>query len=147
MAGFGSSSGFTLLVWLDTDTWRFQNMAEKQRDDKEREILEDVCTLLCGRWGMESTTLENSGKVYAFFSCPKFVVSSATLVRALGDLSDCVKFHRGGSADKPEFLIRYQQCLSKYHVPEKVSDAFSGGEYAENQLGHNWNANKRQRAK
>nr|QRK03700.1 nonstructural protein 3 [Chaphamaparvovirus galliform3] len=147
MAGFGASNGFTLLVWVDPDSWRLTNMEDQQRYNKKKEILEDVITLLCGRWGMEGTFMEHSGDLYAFFCCTKFVVSTATLVRAVGDLGSCVKFHRGGSADKPEFLIRYRECLRKYNVAEKVSDAFSGGEYAENAVGTSWNANKRQRAK
>ncbi|UOH27029.1 nonstructural protein 3 [Chaphamaparvovirus galliform5] len=147
MAGFGSSSGFTLLVWLDTDSWRLQNVAEEQRLDKEKEMLEDICTLLCGRWGMEGSVMEDSGHIYAFFSCAKFVVSTATLLRAVGDLADSVKLHRGSFGDKPEFLIRYRKCLLKYHVAEKVSDAFSGEGYEGSNAGNNWSVNKRQRTK
>ncbi|UOH27025.1 nonstructural protein 3 [Chaphamaparvovirus galliform4] len=147
MAGFGSSTGFTLLVWVDPESYRLQNLAEEQRIAKKKEMLEDTVTLLCGRWGMEGTCLEDRGDLYAFFSCSKFVVSSATIIRALGDLSSCVKFHRGGPADKAEFLIRYRQCLQKYNVQDKVSDAFSGGEYEGNSVGTNWNANKRPRTK
>nr|QMI57948.1 hypothetical protein [Wood duck chaphamaparvovirus] len=148
MAGFGASTGFTLLVWVDPESWRFEGLDEEQRLAKKAELLQDACTLLCGRWGMESSIMEHSGESYAFFSCPRFVVSSATLLRALGTLASCIKFHRGSPTDKPELLIAYRQCLLKYAVPDRVSEDSFGKEFGESQSGHTWgNVSKRPRTK
>lgn len=148
MAGFGSSSGFTLLAWVNPDTWRFEGLDEGQRKDKEQEMLQDCVTLLCGRWGMEATVIEDSGVPYAFFTCPRFVVSTATLLRALGGLAEGIKFHRGAPTDNYKLLIDYKKCLAKYGVPDKVSEDYSGGEYGASQSGASWGSGaKRPRAK
>lgn len=138
MASFGGSTGFTLLIWIDDDTWRLEGLVGQQRDDKKRELLQDAITLLCGRWGMEGTFMETGGNSYAFFTCSRFVISTATLTRALGNLAGAVKFHRGSPTDKPELLIAYKECLAKYEVPEKVSEGSFGEGYAESQSGATW---------
>ncbi|QMI57828.1 hypothetical protein [Chestnut teal chaphamaparvovirus 1] len=138
MAGFGSSNGFTLLAWVDPNTWRFEGMDEEQRNDREKELLDDCVTLLCGRWSMESSIVEDSGTPYAFFVCPRFVVSTATLSRALGDLAEAIKFHRGGPTDNYKLLINYKKCLVKYNVPEKVSEGSFGSDYGESQSAQAW---------
>nr|UQT67960.1 NS3 [Phasianus chaphamaparvovirus] len=147
MAAYGASTGFTLLVWIDPESWRLTNMDEEQRRATEKELLEDACTLLCGRWGMDSTIVDDSGDTYAFFSCPRFVVSSATLLRALGSLGDSVKFHRGAAGDNHKLLIRYRKCLSKYNVQDKVSEGSYSEGFEGNQSGPSWSANKRPRTK
>ncbi|UOH27041.1 nonstructural protein 3 [Galliform chaphamaparvovirus 8] len=147
MASFGNTNGFTLLVWVDPDSWRLQNLSDEQRNAKIREMVEDATVLLCGRWGMESTIMEVGENTYAFFCCTRFVVGTPTIIRALGSLADSIKFHRGGPTDKPELLIKYKECLQKYQVPEKVSNDYSSEEYGASQSGLNWNAAKRSRQK
>lgn len=87
---------------------------------------------------MEASIVEDSGTPYAFFTCPRFVVGNATLLRALGTLQEAVKFHRGGSTDNYQLLINYKKCLAKYDVPERVSEDFSGGESGASQSGLAW---------
>nr|WPV87702.1 nonstructural protein 3 NS3 [Chaphamaparvovirus anseriform 7] len=143
MATFGTSNGFTLLVWCDPESWRFEGLDQEQRSDKERELIQDAVTLLSGRWGMEGTIVEDSGVLYAFFVCPRFVVSTATIIRALGDLGGTIKIHRGTATDTAKLLIEYRKCLAKYNVPDKVSEGSFGEGYGENQSGTSWG--KRQR--
>lgn len=138
MAGFGSSTGFTLLVWINPDTWRLEGLDVEQRVDKTREMLQDVITLYGGRWGMEGTLVEDGGDLYAFFVCSRFVVSQATLLRALGTLSEAVKMHRGGPTDNHRLLIEYRKCLLKYDVQDKVTEDYSGEGYAASQSGQSW---------
>ncbi|QRK03684.1 nonstructural protein 3 [Duck-associated chapparvovirus 1] len=138
MAGFGGSSGFTLLVWCDRDSWRFEGMDSQQRHDTEKELLADVITLLCGRWGMEGSIVEDSGDTFAFFVCPRFVISTATLTRALGTLAGTMKFHRGSATDNWKLLVEYRKCLLKYDVPDKVSEGSFGEGFEGSQSGHAW---------
>lgn len=146
MAGIGGASGFTLLVWIDSDSWRLEGLEEEQRLARKTELLGDVVTLLCGRWGMEASTLEDSGEPYAFFVCPRFVVSTATISRALGDLAPHVKFHRGAATDKAQLLIEYKKCLAKWNVPDRVSEGSFGEESGASQYTSTWGpAGKRSR--
>lgn len=140
MAGVGRSNGFSLLVWVDPETWRYVGLDEEQRDAKELEIVEDVVTLFCGRWGMEGSIVEERGIRYAFFTCPNFVVGTQTLSRALGDLSDSVKYHRGSPSDTAKGLINYKLCLEKYNVPDKVSEGSFGEGSGDSQYTSAWGA-------
>lgn len=146
MASFGGSTGFSLLLWTDPESWRFVGLDEEQRMDKEKTFIEDAITLLSGRWGMEGTVMEDSGHLYGFLTCPRFVVSTATILRALGSLADTIKFHRGSSTDRGEALIRYKKCLDKYEVPEKVSSDTFGGDFGDQGSSSSWGqAGKRPR--
>lgn len=138
MAGFGASSGFTLLAWVNSDTWRLEGLDEDQRADKTKELLQDCITLFCGRWGMEGTLVEDGRDLYAFFSCPRFVVSSATLLRALGTLGEAIQFHRGAASDNHRLLIEYRKCLRKYDVADKVTEDFTGSGSEASQSGQFW---------
>nr|QMI57954.1 hypothetical protein [Wood duck chaphamaparvovirus] len=123
--GFGGS-GCTLLVWIDNESWRLENMDSNQKEDKKKELLEDAIILLSGRWNMESTIMESNGIVYGFLVCPRFVVGIPTVIRALGDLGGHVHIHRGGPTDSGKQLIRYVECKKRYNVPDVVSEGSSG---------------------
>nr|QMI57840.1 hypothetical protein [Chestnut teal chaphamaparvovirus] len=129
MAGsFSGGTGCSLLLWVDSESTGIQQMEGDQPSNKIKEMLQDACCLLGVRWSIEFSYHQHGGMLYAFGSQPRYTIGLPTVIRALGDLGDSIKVHRGGPFDTAEQLIRYQECRAKYHVPEVVHEDISGGD-------------------
>lgn len=125
--------GFSVLAWVKDDSSLLKDLGHMTRDEIREEMLKDFCCLLSVRWHMEVTIVHIDGKRYAYGSNPRITVSERTIKNAIGTLSNHMEFVRSIASVSAEDLARYQQCKTKWSVPESVTDSSYGWDQREHQ--------------
>lgn len=127
------NQGFSLLLWVNPDstlicTETLSDTHDSDSDRTGRGLLSDACVLLGMRWGLEFTISDYGGTSFGFGVITRFTVSNSTITRALGDLADHISFLRGNAHHTFQELVRYKECKEKWHVPDQVTESYSGQE-------------------
>nr|QMI57851.1 hypothetical protein [Chestnut teal chaphamaparvovirus] len=148
MTSFGQQ-GCTVLAWANMSSPIYgpetlHEGLEEQQQKIIKEMLSDAAVLWGTRWGADFTWHEVNGTMY-IYGIMRFTISNQTLERALGGLAQHIMFHRGGPNDSWEALVRYRNCLSKWSVPDTVTESTSGTEQQEKASAQFWGAKKTRR--
>lgn len=131
MSAFGT--GFSLLLWVDpcSSLLTQETLSDDYDRDSDRTIrglLTDAGILLGMRWNVECTIHNIEGDLYAFTVVSRFTVSNPGIERALGNLTEHVRFIRGNPSNTLEELVRYKKCKEKWKVQEATTESTSGQE-------------------
>lgn len=148
MATFGNA-GCTILAWANmaSPVYGPETLSEGLEEERIRIIksmLSDAVTLWGCRWGIDFSWHESDGVLY-IYGISRLTIGTQTLERALGGLAQHILFHRGGPNDSWESLVRYRNCLTKWSVPDTVTESTSGGDHQEKASGAFWGAKKTRR--
>lgn len=123
-----SSTGFTVLAWVNPDSTLLQGVGEEAADRIATQLLRDFVTLLKFRWNMELTIMSIEGTSYAYGINNRITVADRTIKNAIGDLQNHIEFLRGTVQATADELAEYRQCKRKWRVPDQVTDSSSGWE-------------------
>lgn len=131
MSAYGT--GFSLLLWVNplSPLLTSETLSEEHDRDSARIIrglLTDAGILLGMRWNVECTIHDIEGDLYSFTIVSRFTVSNTGIERALGDLTEHIKFIRGNPANTLDELVRYKKCKERWRVPDPTTESTSGQE-------------------
>lgn len=107
----GTGQGFSLLL---------ECIQHPEGYESDQAVLEDAILLINGRWNLEgSVIVDDDGKHWGWVVCTRFLVSTDTVRRALGDMvPDYVRFYRGSATQTSGQAIKLVKLKRKWNVED-----------------------------